>query len=202
MNDDSLPLKRVTLTFEPYGGFAQDHTFDGLTETDLAFVAVALYARMGRAATGDPAVVRFYNEARLSSLAWYEARMHESLDEGLGWFRRLLPARLRQRIIGLQMGHIKKAVESWSVELGDLHAQVQDMGTKVTEMHEETARRRRAARTSRAGAEAGVRMMCSETVCRSTTPLGQDLPEGWSLDGDGAHCPQHTAPVTTAMKVA
>lgn len=202
MNNDSKPLKRITLTYEPYGGFAKDHHFDDFTEHDLAFIAGAFYARKQRSATGAPAVVRFYNEARQSQLAWYEDRMREALTEGLGWLRWLMPTRVRERILTLQVDYLKDATESWSVELGDLHAQVQDMGRRVTAMHAETARRRRAERTSRAGADVGVRMVCNDAACRNTTPLGQDLPEGWSLDGNGVHCPEHPASSTESLKAA
>jgi hypothetical protein len=190
MSDASKPLKRITLTYLPYGGFPQEHHFNDVTEDDLAFIAVALHARKRRAASGDPEVVRFYDAARRSQLAWYEARLQESFDEGAGWLKRLVPRRIRERILTLQMDYLQDATASWAVELGDLHAQVQDMSRKVNAM----SRRRPAERTSRAGGGVGVRLMCSTGTCKVTTPLDQHLPEGWSRGESGMHCPEHSAP--------
>ncbi|MET7363231.1 hypothetical protein ABZS76_33005 [Streptomyces sp. NPDC005562] len=187
---ENEPLCRVTLTtsYSAYGGFPQEHHFR-LTPDDLAFVLGALHGRKRRTVTGRVEVITALDDARHNALKWYADQVRLSLVQGLGWWRRLLPGRLIERIVEKQMEHYYDTTAQWMAELADLHAQVSGLAGRLP-------------------AE-GPTLMCGHGGCRRGVPLAPNivLPPGWTWgkSGPGAPtlpcCPEHPA-VSRQMKTA
>jgi hypothetical protein len=199
MNDtENQPLRRVTLTFMPHGGFPQDRHFDHITPADLAFVLGALHGRKRRSLSGRAEVVAALDEARKNELEWYADQARLSVARGLGWWHRLLPTRVVERIVEGLLDQYYDTTAQWMAQLADLHAQVEGLTSRVA-----------VAATARPK-PSGPQLLCGHKGCTRGVPLAQKmlLPAGWSWGEDDGHalpspyCPEHPAETAIDLKVA
>lgn len=189
--------KRVTLVYEPYGRFPVERAFDGLDDNDMAFIVAALAGRRFRTQHHD-ADMEELKATRTAQMEWYATRMVEALYAGLGWWQRLLPLKVRKRIVEAQMDYLMDLTATWTGELIGMHAE-------VARSRALPARRLPAPRP-RSAPENGPRERCGSTptsTCEQQVLLGEPLPEGWTRDAKGRpHCPEHPAVVLVKEQVA
>jgi hypothetical protein len=183
--------KTITLVYAPHGRFPAERRFDDVTENDIAFTIAGLVGRRMRR-TDKPGAFEDLKQlaaAREGQMAWYADQMLFALDDGLGWWKHLLPRRVRERIIIAQMDYLRDVTAEWVKEIVDLHAETQRKTPRLK---------------VRSAPESGPRVRCGGARgCTEEVPLGKDLPEGWSEDGKGIpHCPEHPTVSLTKEPVA
>ncbi|WP_428957902.1 hypothetical protein [Streptomyces sp. cg35] len=167
-------LRRVSLTYMPYGGFPQERHFDHLTPTDLSFVLASLHGRKRRDIKGRAEVIQALDEARRNELEWHADQLHLAIVEGLGWWTRLLPSAAIVRIVDKQLEHYYDTTAKWAAEQADLHALVAELHGRVDRL---AYRLKDVA--SRKPVE-GPRLMCGRPGCANSVPLDDPLlPPGW-----------------------
>jgi hypothetical protein len=172
--------RRVVLTYSPHGNiFPVERTFDGVTDDQLAHIAAMLAGRRYGTEYSGPDMEQL-KAMRHDQMAWYAQRMVDALYDGLGRWYKLIPARVRLRVVQLMMDYLKDVTASWTSEL--------------IAAHSETSRIQRQARALRVrprpapAPEPKISCRC----CDATFVRADFLPEGWTPDHDGfPRCPQH-----------
>lgn len=179
--------KTVSLVYEPHGRFATERIFHDIDDDGMVFIIAALAGRRFRTQYHD-ADMEQLKASRAAQMEWYATRMVEALYQGLGWWRVLLPGRIRKRIVEAQMDYLMDLTATWAGELIGMHAE-------VARANRPPLVQRVPGQRSVSAPENGPRIKCAATptsTCTETALLGQPLPEGWTEDADGApHCPEH-----------
>ncbi|MFJ4902899.1 hypothetical protein [Streptomyces sp. NPDC088727] len=122
----------ATLTYKPHGAFLpRDLDFAWATPDDIVFVLAAFHARQGRGAVTRSELVSALEEARDSQMQWHADRMRLSLVQGLGWWVKVTPSRLVDRVVELAMRQYHESTAQWSMEMADLYEQVNLLHRKV-----------------------------------------------------------------------
>ncbi|PPS89432.1 hypothetical protein [Streptomyces sp. MH60] len=188
----SKNVGHVSLVYYPHGQFfPQERVFDAMTDDDLAFLVAGLYARRMRTSQRHMDLQQL-KKTRQGQIAWYADRMIEALYDGLGGWRRLLPMRVRVRIVQAQMDYLRDLTVVWTDELVALHAEATRAGGGVPLV----------SRRISSAPENGPRVRCGGTptsTCTADMLLGEPLPEGWTMGvEDVPHCPEH--PVVALVK--
>lgn len=124
----------VTLTYKPHGAFLPvDREFPWATPDDLVFVMAAFQARQGRGGrVARSEIVESLHEARDSQVEWHADQMRLSLLQGLGWWAKLLPSRLIDRVVDLWIKHYFDSTSQWAMEMAELYEQVNSLNTRVS----------------------------------------------------------------------
>lgn len=170
-------LRQVTITYlPPTSARPVENRFDYMNMSDVTFTLAALASRLGTRAPAR-AVADALAEARSLQEDFTEAQIDVAVEDALGAWRRLLPGRIRRRIIARLMLPLGHEVTDLTVELGQMRARLD---------HAMESDRRAQAPVG------GPQLMCNGggLSCSATTPLA-DMAEGWTRDEHGARCPRH-----------
>jgi hypothetical protein len=179
----------VTLVYSPSGSNRViKKFFKGMTEDDIVAVTAALAARRISIPELHDEDMQQLKAAREHQMLWYADRMAAAFHHNLGWWTRLLPAKVRKQFIEAQMDYLKDITATWTSELLAMHAE-------INRTHEQ-ARALRLQPRPEPVAEPLIPCRC----CSATFVRADFLPEGWTPDHDGyPRCPQHR--VTTKDQV-
>jgi hypothetical protein len=176
----------VTLVYSPQGSSrVVKKFFKGLTEDDVVAVTAALAARRVAMPELHDADMEQLRESRERQLHWYTDRLAEALAEGMGRWFRWAPKRVRKGTLDLLKDYLRDFTATLTSELIAAHAEANRTDTQI--------RARRLRPRPHSAPENGPRILC--VCCDNSTLLASLLPEGWTSDADGVHCPKHPAGV-------
>jgi hypothetical protein len=193
----------VTLTYKPHGAFLPvDREFPWATPDDLVFVLAAFQARQGRGRVTRAEIVEALHEARMSQMEWHEDHMRTALLTGLGWWAKLVPSRLIDRVIELAMNHYYESTSQWAVEMADLYEQVNSLNSRMSDVGRAQTQQ---ARIRRAAPSYGPMIHCGGGCDKAI--LLEHLaspPPGWTVSEEKVpFCPEHSgADVVTSQVVS
>jgi hypothetical protein len=189
MNTDQ-PDRRLILTYTPRGRFFPvERAFDDVSDDDMVHLVAGLVGRRSRTkhARSDMEELK---RARYDQMAWYADRMIESVYEGGGRWFKLIPLRVRTRIVQMLIDYLRDITATWTDELVAMHAEV--------------ARARRAAPVlrPRPAPATGPRVRCESCSASAVSSDEDTLPPGWTANDEGTpRCPEHPAVTLVKDKV-
>ncbi|MFI0967110.1 hypothetical protein ACH4S8_37850 [Streptomyces sp. NPDC021080] len=206
MNIENTPVG-VTVTWKPVDSFLPvDREFPWATPDDIAFLLSALNFRNQKSGGFGPLVTPELKEARDNQARWHGDMMRLRLIDGLGWWARVLPSRVVDRIADRLANYAFETESQAMLERSALYEQTHRLNARmggVARIQDHQGRIRRAA----AGPSYGPMIHCG-AGCDKAILLEHLVspPEGWTVSEEKVpFCPEHSeAPasdVTTSPKV-
>lgn len=183
----------VSLVYKTHDGEQAERVFLNRHPDDVVFLIAGLAGR-GFQTDHYCKDMEQLRASREEQVARYTTEVIGALHSGLGWWRRLLPQRVRERIVRAQVKHLADLTAIWTGELINMHAELERKNKPLP------------AYRARSAPQNGPGVRCvggGGAPCTREMRLGQPLPKGWTVGADNRpRCPEHPIVVPGQRKAA